>query len=165
VVCGLWHGASWTFVVWGIYHGTFIIFETWAGGFLEAVARGLGLARLPRVRSAIAIILTFHVTCLGWLLFRAASFDDVGVLLSNLTVLGDGRLVIDGGLLAYQMVIAVASIGLVVVIDALKESGVGLERLTVTPIWVRWPAYFAAVFAILMMPGGEGVKAFIYFQF
>jgi D-alanyl-lipoteichoic acid acyltransferase DltB (MBOAT superfamily) len=165
VVCGLWHGASWTFVVWGIYHGTFIIFETWAGGFLEAVARGLGLARLPRVRSAIAIILTFHVTCLGWLLFRAASFDDVGVLLSNLTVLGDGRLVIDGGLLAHQMVIAVASIGLVVVIDALKESGVGLERLTVTPIWVRWPAYFAAVFAILMMPGGEGVKAFIYFQF
>jgi alginate O-acetyltransferase complex protein AlgI len=165
VVCGLWHGASWTFVAWGIYHGTFIIFETWAVGFLEAVSRGFGLASLPRVRSAIAIIVTFHVTCLGWLLFRAASFDDVGVLLRNLTVLGNGRLVIDGGLLAHQMVIAVASIGLVVVVDALKESGMRLERLALSPIWVRWPAYFAAIFVILLMPGGEGVKAFIYFQF
>jgi len=63
-LCGLWHGASWTFVAWGLYHGVFLVLErTPAGAWLE---------RLPRVfRHAYAVL----IFMLGWVLFRADSFS------------------------------------------------------------------------------------------
>jgi alginate O-acetyltransferase complex protein AlgI len=62
-LCGLWHGASWTFVAWGLYHGLFLV--------LERTPFGAWLERLPRVlRHGYAIV----VVMLGWVLFRADSF-------------------------------------------------------------------------------------------
>ena len=62
-LCGLWHGASWTFVAWGLYQGIFLVLEKTAGG--------TALARLPRpLRHAYALL----VVMLGWVVFRADSF-------------------------------------------------------------------------------------------
>ncbi len=64
-LCGLWHGASWTFVVWGLYHGAFLV--------LERTAVGAWLERRPRpIRHSYAVL----VFMLGWVLFRADSFSD-----------------------------------------------------------------------------------------
>lgn len=62
LLCGLWHGANWAFVAWGIYHGGFLI--------LERSAAGNAIRSLPRpIRHAYALL----VTMLGWVLFRAAT--------------------------------------------------------------------------------------------
>jgi alginate O-acetyltransferase complex protein AlgI len=58
-LCGLWHGASWNFVVWGLYHGGFLV--------LERLFLGDVLARLPRVLQHLYLLL---VTMVGWVLFR-----------------------------------------------------------------------------------------------
>ena len=59
-LCGLWHGASWTFVVWGLYHGTFLV--------IERLGLAAWLARLPRLpRHAYALL----VAMVGWVFFRA----------------------------------------------------------------------------------------------
>ena len=64
LLCGLWHGASWTFVVWGLWHGAFLALERTAWGSL--------LPRLPRLlRHAYTLL----VVMLGWVLFRADTFD------------------------------------------------------------------------------------------
>lgn len=64
-LCGLWHGASWTFVAWGLYHGVFLV--------LERTPVGAGLARLPRpLRHGYALLIIMA----GWVLFRADSFSD-----------------------------------------------------------------------------------------
>ena len=64
-LCGLWHGASWTFVAWGLYHGVFLV--------LERTDFGAWLERLPRViRHSYAIL----IFMLGWVLFRADSFSN-----------------------------------------------------------------------------------------
>jgi len=62
-LCGLWHGASWTFVAWGLFHGGFLV--------LEKTAWGDTLARLPR---ALRHLYTIFVVMLGWVLFRADTF-------------------------------------------------------------------------------------------
>ena len=60
---GLWHGAQWTFVVWGLYHGVLLM--------THAAARHRGVPPLPRV---VAVALTFLAVHLGWVVFRAPDF-------------------------------------------------------------------------------------------
>ena len=67
---GLWHGANWTFVVWGAYHGLLLAFERWLG-------KQSLYHRLPRpVRSGI----TFVLVLFSWVLFRAATLERGGRL-------------------------------------------------------------------------------------
>jgi alginate O-acetyltransferase complex protein AlgI len=70
-LCGLWHGASWTFVIWGLYHGFFLV--------LEQTPFGRLMERIPRpARHAYALL----VVMIGWVLFRADSLPQAGNLLA-----------------------------------------------------------------------------------
>ena len=72
-LCGLWHGASWTFVIWGLYHGMFLVLErTRFGHWLEALPRPL--------RHGYALL----VVMAGWVLFRADSFGHATTFLGTL---------------------------------------------------------------------------------
>jgi alginate O-acetyltransferase complex protein AlgI len=62
-LCGLWHGASWTFVIWGLYHGIFLV--------LERTRFGIWEAKLPRVLRHLYALL---VVMTGWVLFRSDTF-------------------------------------------------------------------------------------------
>lgn len=73
VLCGLWHGASWTFLAWGLYHGFFLIVE-----------RVVGLSRIERLPSLGRLLYTLAVVLFGWVLFRAESFPQVLSFLSAL---------------------------------------------------------------------------------
>lgn len=79
LLCGLWHGAAWTFVVWGGYHGLLLI--------LERVGLGAALARLPRLLQHAYALLAVIV---GWVLFRAASLAEAGQLLATMAGLRGG---------------------------------------------------------------------------
>ena len=81
VLGGLWHGAAWNFVIWGIYQGLLLILH-------RAATVDLGL-RIPEGRawSWVSRILMFHAVCYGWLLFRATSFEQI---LNFTAALGSG---------------------------------------------------------------------------
>jgi alginate O-acetyltransferase complex protein AlgI len=72
-LCGLWHGASWTFVVWGLYHGLFLV--------LEKTRWGGGMERMPRFLRHVYALL---VVMMGWVLFRADSFHDAAAYFAGL---------------------------------------------------------------------------------
>lgn len=73
LLCGLWHGAAWTFVAWGAYHGALLI--------VERLGFGAALARLPRVvQHAYALV----AVVVGWVLFRATSLGQAGVVLAKM---------------------------------------------------------------------------------
>ena len=81
---GLWHGAAWTFVVWGALHG---------GGLAltRAWQRNSGLAGLWRpVPRLVKVVLTFHFVCLGWIFFRAPNFEVAWKVLEGLWQLTPG---------------------------------------------------------------------------
>ncbi|MFG1359806.1 MBOAT family O-acyltransferase [Xanthobacter pseudotagetidis] len=73
LLCGLWHGASWNFVIWGIHHGTFLV--------LERTRFGAVLARAPRVVSHAYVLL---VMLTGWVWFRADDLPRAGGMFAGL---------------------------------------------------------------------------------
>jgi alginate O-acetyltransferase complex protein AlgI len=81
-LCGLWHGASWTFVFWGFYHGGFLV--------LERLGFGRVLERLPGPLRRCYLLLAVTV---GWVFFRAATFGGAIALLRAMAGLGDASAV------------------------------------------------------------------------
>jgi alginate O-acetyltransferase complex protein AlgI len=69
-LCGLWHGASWSFLLWGLYHGAFLV--------LERVGRGRLSSRLP---APLAHLWTLLIVLLGWVIFRCESADHIAFFL------------------------------------------------------------------------------------
>jgi alginate O-acetyltransferase complex protein AlgI len=145
---GLWHGAGWTFVFWGFYHGT-----------LLSINRALrGRVGLPRM---LAGLLTLLAVSVGWVFFRADSFSTALTVLTRMFVPADGRIQ-DGMLL-----IGAASLILIVCVGHAIGAGIfgkfiRLGRILPAPAWgVAMATTF--VIAQLLMP--DDGKLFIYFQF
>jgi alginate O-acetyltransferase complex protein AlgI len=86
LVSGLWHGAAWTFVAWGAYHGGLLVgHRAW-----RAFRARLGwTAPDGKVYHAAAVAGFFALTCFGWVLFRASSFGDAAAMLGAMVDLGD----------------------------------------------------------------------------
>ena len=75
LVCGIWHGAGWTFVIWGALQGIYLIFGRVTKRPRAAVVKFVRLDRLPRLYSLWAILVTFALASFGWLFFRAGNLE------------------------------------------------------------------------------------------
>jgi alginate O-acetyltransferase complex protein AlgI len=148
---GLWHGASWTFVMWGALHGLFL-----------AVERALGLAAPPRSRVELwgRRFVTFHLVCLAWIFFRSPTFAIAGQFLSGIGG-GTFHLVSER---AFPMLGAVVLIGGYWALFPLRRIALGLDPGT----WFARQVGFAlavGLFLVGLMVFGASTSAFIYFQF
>ena len=95
VIGGLWHGASWTFVCWGAYHGLLILLNhVWRTAAAKA---GLNLDRGGRIASVLAVALTFGFVVIGWVFFRAETFGDASVMLKGMFGANGQAAVAEGG--------------------------------------------------------------------
>ena len=155
LVSGLWHGANWTFVVWGGLHGLAQVLE-------KLLSKGK--QRLPVLRQAGV----FLFCCITWVFFRAESFSDAFCLLSELGrgLAGNGCwqfrvLQIDLPLLA-QAAVSVALLG---VFDycSLKTDVIGWVSRR-SPV-VKWSIYLLLIWLILCFMPVTGSSEFVYFQF
>jgi D-alanyl-lipoteichoic acid acyltransferase DltB (MBOAT superfamily) len=95
---GLWHGAAWTFVLWGAFHGALLVIQhLWQRG--DDPAREESPVRWSTVWR---VVLTFHLVCLGWVFFRAQGVESVGIILSRIAAwapaLGDAVIIRERGL-------------------------------------------------------------------
>lgn len=148
VLGGLWHGASWNFVVWGAYHGLLLILFRLAGVNklnLESFSFGY----------MVRIISFFHVTCFGWLLFRASSMDEV---VQIMTACQNIIFHLPGGWWRLGFALPV------ILMQVLQYRYSDL--LAIFRLW--WPvrALIYVLMYLLMISIGEwGYGEFIYFQF
>jgi D-alanyl-lipoteichoic acid acyltransferase DltB (MBOAT superfamily) len=145
VLGGLWHGAAWTFVLWGAFHGAGLVTEHLLGGRLS----------LPRW---LRWLVTFHLVVFGWILFRSQSLALAGTFLSRLTAPGPATL------LTAPVVLAIVAVIGLQLLPAGSTDGLQarLERLR--------PAVLAAGLAVVVVLVGatvpsQGVPPFIYFRF
>lgn len=163
VLSGLWHGANWTFVLWGALHGLFMIIAVLISSLWR---KGSGVdIGAPRLVKVLQIAGTFNLVCFAWIFFRANSIGDAWYIVTHLfsgLELRAGYGIGGGG--AYELSIAALAIVIMELVHWLRQRG-DLQRLFMfQPIWVRWTAYYALVFFILVL-GKFGVSEFIYFQF
>ena len=144
---GLWHGASWTFVAWGALHGVVLS--------IERLFKGARKSLFP---SLIGVLVTFHVVCLGWILFRADSFQTALTYLEGLTDWSSPPMVATPFL--------VGMIGFGLLMHFLPPRA--LERLGSLVKFAPSPALGVAVGLMMLVVEAirpEGVAPFIYFQF
>jgi alginate O-acetyltransferase complex protein AlgI len=160
---GLWHGASWTFVIWGGLHGTYLALHKW---ILSARAPETDAVGRPTLlRSCAGAILTFHLVCLAWVFFRAQNFGAAREYLASMLTLRGPLLDFanPGKVLEPGLVLALMSAAVACLDWPVQKSG-NAEVLLSRPWLLRGAAYSALLAAILLF-GGEDEVAFIYFQF
>ncbi len=83
-ISGLWHGANWTFVVWGFLHGFYLIAAQIIGPYAARVSRALHLDHLPRLVNAAKMLVTFGVVTFAWIFFRANNLGDAWYIARHL---------------------------------------------------------------------------------
>jgi D-alanyl-lipoteichoic acid acyltransferase DltB (MBOAT superfamily) len=152
VLVGLWHGAAWTFVFWGVYQGLLLIFHR-----LISPERG-GDQPLTYMRTMFNVALMFHFTCLGWLLFRASSLQQ-----ATDVFLAIGSSLIPSGLppaLFGQLCWYIAILIFVQSWQWMKGNLLILDR---APVALKGGAY-GILFYLTILHGGTS-NSFIYFQF
>lgn len=168
VLGGLWHGANWTFVLWGAAHGGLLIVNhAWRGWRGERLASS-------RVFNGGAWLLTFCVVCLTWVLFRSASLDDAIAMYRGMAGLnGAPWPAFEGLSLPYKQ----ADIGRLMIVAliiclALPPSHALGRFVPVVAAWPRWRGLQAVASALFMVTLlGYGVSRlghhspFLYFQF
>jgi len=154
VTCGVWHGAAWTFVIWGALHAFYLSLER-----LTEWPKRLG--SLPGGRH-VATLIIFVLVMLGWVFFRAQSLDQALAILSIMfdpAQLNAGQAV---RLIGWPLL---ALVGLMVLRQMYFHMGldnVSLGRMQLQPI--LQPAVMAALVWACVFMRGPGT-AFIYFQF
>jgi D-alanyl-lipoteichoic acid acyltransferase DltB (MBOAT superfamily) len=157
VLGGLWHGAAWTFVLWGFYQGLVLVVGRW----VEAAGRTLRITLPARVNPAtlLAWFVMFHVTCYGWLIFRASSLTQIGSLTALLAA--PWKASAQSG--AYAAALASYALPFLVIhtFEALRRDVLAVLRL---PAAWRYAVY-GAVFYLTLLFGDFGGAQFIYFQF
>jgi D-alanyl-lipoteichoic acid acyltransferase DltB (MBOAT superfamily) len=165
VVSGLWHGANWTFMIWGGLHGLFMIAAILWGYVTKRVAWPLTLP--PVITAGLKMFVTFNLVSFAWIFFRANSLADALYIVTHLFNDWDVKVYLYGGLLGgiFELEIAFVAILLMELVHWMQMTQ-GSVRLFVRrqPMWLRWPAYYALVLGIIMF-GNFGLTEFIYFQF
>lgn len=162
LVSGLWHGANWTFVIWGLIHGVGVVIE-------NIVNRARG-DRAPLLPAPIRWALTMVIVCLAWVFFRANTVQDAFYVLGNLLhFTGEDIFAPFAGALFVPQTefwIAVGVIGVLMAWDVMDNANRTHNHLMHTRVLFRWATYYALGLGIMLsLAYGLAAQEFIYFQF
>jgi D-alanyl-lipoteichoic acid acyltransferase DltB (MBOAT superfamily) len=155
-ISGLWHGANWTFVLWGVYHGVLLAIQN---AMWEPNVRVL-----PKpVAAFLSGCLTFGLVCIGWVLFRADSVGDAYIYLVRSIVELD---IPDTNRSGVIYVLAALTLDYVWRRDTRLESVNFMNWSRNPAVAFRWSAYLVMFWAVIVsMANRSGIEQFIYFQF
>lgn len=163
VLGGLWHGANWTFVVWGALHGVYLIGHRLLTESLRAVGVKEG-SFVDLGFSKAGQPCTFLLVLVTWVLFRAATFSDAWMVLSAMTGQLDAQ-ASAGRYRLYEQLIVAASAALVMIEPWLVNTAgrIGILWWWRVPYWLRGGAY--ASLTLMILAFGGATQKFIYFDF
>lgn len=155
IVSGLWHGAAYTFIIWGAIHGACMVIERLAyGEKIKHISNKFSIANLLR------LMLTFTIVNFAWVFFRMSDLSDVLTFFRKVFT-EPGMPFVDADTMVYAMIFAI----LVFVVDFIEEHFNGKVKLMNSQYTVvRWITYVAIVVMVLLFGVLDG-GSFIYFQF
>lgn len=152
LLCGLWHGANWTFVIWGLLHGIYLFSGLISKNFRKKLKKSLFLERIP----FLSVLTTFILSTFAWIFFRA---DSVYQAFSYLNKMFSAAL-----FTSPERIRALPLVLLLLFIEWIqrnKQHCLKIDFIKSTP--VRWVIYFIIILLILNYGGTQ--QQFIYFQF
>ena len=159
LVSGFWHGASWTFIVWGFLNALYImpsIISNTNRNYIDVVAKG---RYLPTIKEFLAICFTFGLTVFAWIFFRASSLIEAMDYISGIFSLST---------FTFPQIFPLPIILLVIIFMTIEWIG-REQQYAIADLWInwykplRWFMYCLIVCLIFYFKGKE--QQFIYFQF
>jgi D-alanyl-lipoteichoic acid acyltransferase DltB (MBOAT superfamily) len=172
IVSGLWHGAAWTFVIWGALHGSYLLVALWTRGSRDKIIRYFNLQQFPTLRKAVAVFVTFNLVSFAWIFFRAQSVQEAFYIVTHLftwssTVTGKTALVPVSLFILdrTELLIAFAAVAFMEFVHLIQRHRKMRHFLSKKPFWMRWTVYYVLIMTILLFGKFATKSQFIYFQF
>lgn len=165
LISGLWHGANWTYILFGGLHGLYIVGTLVFAGWIAWIDRTIGWAESSKIRKWVNIVITFHLVTFSWFLFRATDVNDSWVIAQKVFSLSPDGL----GLATFLELISpklALILGLSVLflfVDPFLDGLVKGERKGTSS--TSQILLFAGLVVSIALLGYFGKVEFIYFQF
>ena len=161
IVSGFWHGANWTFIIWGALNGFYLVFAIFTEKWRTKFNKLIYLDRIPKIHKLLQILITFVLACIAWVFFRANTTQDA-FLVINKIISFRGTLFI-GDL--QKFLYGITGIAFLLVIELNWEYDHQRKLPFKTNHWFKDQlAYGMLIFLILTVGVFDGGQ-FIYFQF
>lgn len=161
VVVGLWHGANWTFVVFGLYHGLLFVPLVLSGAFMKKDQLRTNRIGLPALKDLGGMLLTFTLVSIGVIIFRAESIGQALEFFSRIFSVGFFSVGIAGAGIPRRTCLFVAIMLVIEWMQRNQEHGLVLKG--VKSVFVRYVCYFGILSLVFMY--GVFNETFVYFQF
>lgn len=174
IVSGLWHGANWTFVIWGALHGTYLVTGIITTNVREKISVFTGINKLPNFQKMLRIFITFCLVCFSWIFFRAPDLDTAVYIITNFYT-GFGNVTelftenakhvyyLDKNL--FDFAFAIMMILLLKSVQMIQRKGDMIQILNRQSWVIRWLVYYVIIIIILLFGQYNINQQFIYFQF
>lgn len=172
MISGLWHGANWTYVIWGFVNGFYLILSIWTKNIRKKMIVAVGLNKRPMIYTLTQILSTFSLTCFAWIFFRAKNMNDAFYVVTHmftglgsvlkLEILKDNLAGL--GFNKSDYLIVFISIIFMEIIQFYQGNEKIYQIMADKPTWLRWTFYYLLIIGILMFGVFQQSK-FIYFQF
>lgn len=163
LLTGLWHGASNTFVIWGLLQGFFLIIYQWQRTPMKRFLKKMGIKKQNNLLVIAKTLFTFGIIMISWVFFRADNLNDAGYILAHMFT-GWNRMPYLGAS-TFETVLGLSLIVLLYTIQVLQYRGVISTYMSPSPIprSLKWIGYTMLIIMIAML--GISSDQFIYFQF
>ncbi|MBO5060132.1 MAG: MBOAT family protein [Clostridia bacterium] len=174
LVSGLWHGASWNYVIWGAVHGVYQIAGGVSGNLRRFVCAILNIDRNTTHYKWFQRIFTFVLVCFAWIFFRSESLTQALLIIKRIFTAFEPWSLYGGGITSMgldgaNLVVLVMSLAVLFFVSSGEHKGSSLgDRIETMHIFARWPIYLALIFSVLIFGiygPGFAASQFIYFQF
>jgi alginate O-acetyltransferase complex protein AlgI len=161
---GLWHGASWRFILWGALHGIALIIHKVFRKWTDAdPAQATKTAMGKKFSAAINVFVTFNFVCLCWIFFRASSMQTAADMLEQIMFQLHPEIVIEF-IAGYKMVVFLMIFGYFLHFIPAKFEWAAERAVSKWPL-VYKAAFVLAIIIIVIQTKSAGIQPFIYFQF
>lgn len=157
---GLWHGASWKFILWGGLHGAALAVHKAFVSDEGNTKRKRSSARFPQW---LAVLLTFHFVCFCWIFFRASSMEMAGTMLSRIVNEFNGHIFLDF-IFGYKTVVVLMVIGYLLHAVPKQTEQAVQQAVIRMPLLAKALLMILTIVAVIQMKSAD-IQPFIYFQF
>lgn len=159
VISGLWHGANWTFIIWGALNGFYLVFATIAERY--KIYRLTEIKKFPRLNSLFQVLITFALTCFAWIFFRANTVSNALSIIKKIFQF-KGPVNIENPSI---MIFSICSIVFLLLVELKQEYYHGTLSFFANKSWIIRNLSYALLIILILVFGVFDGGQFIYFQF
>jgi len=161
IISGLWHGANWTYIIWGALNGFYLIFAIISQGFRNKINRLTGIEKLPHLNYLLQVLVTFMLSCFAWIFFRANNVTDALSIIKKISTFGGSIFVENPSMMIYSFF----GIFLLLFVELKKEFYTGDFSFFSNSSWLVRNLSYAMLIILILLVGVFDGGQFIYFQF